>query len=306
MTQSTRVLGIDPGLNTTGYGVLDFARGGPRLVPDRAHRLGPLVTSAGHDSCFREENSVFVSASTTCFPGLSVVDAIDRLNDLEFSAVNIAIHHANPELTPARVAEDLERAVSYCRDTHRLDIAGYSIDINAMGDEHYEQFAACCKLAKATKVVSLTVPSAELGTPFNEEVEHLRRLVQIATLEGTLVSIRTQIGRLSEDADTVVVLCDNVEGLGVTLDPSTFVCGPHAKRGYDKLLGYVYDVELRDTSKDAFQVRVGQGEIEYSRLITQLRRSKYNRALNVRMTPMEGTEHNSEMRKIRLLLESLL
>jgi crossover junction endodeoxyribonuclease RuvC len=27
-----RVLGIDPGLNTTGYGVLDFARGQPRLV----------------------------------------------------------------------------------------------------------------------------------------------------------------------------------------------------------------------------------------------------------------------------------
>ena len=27
-----RVLGIDPGLNTTGYGVLDFANGAPRLV----------------------------------------------------------------------------------------------------------------------------------------------------------------------------------------------------------------------------------------------------------------------------------
>jgi crossover junction endodeoxyribonuclease RuvC len=27
-----RILGIDPGLNTTGYGVLDFARGKPRLI----------------------------------------------------------------------------------------------------------------------------------------------------------------------------------------------------------------------------------------------------------------------------------
>lgn len=249
---------------------------------------------------------MFVSASTTCFANMSLVDAVDRMNDLEYSAVSIAIKHGCDELSPAGVLEDLDRSISYCRDTHRLDIAGYSIDIQATGEQHYDEFAACCKLAKATKVVSLTVPSAELGTPFNEEVEHLRRLVQIATMEGVRVSIRTQIGRLSEDADTVVVLCDNVEGLGVTLDPSTFICGPHAKRGYEKLLNYIYHVELRDTSKDDFQVRVGQGEIEYSKLVTQLRRANYQRALDVCMGEIEGTDHNSEMRKIRLLLESLL
>lgn len=249
---------------------------------------------------------MFVAASTTCFSNMPMVDAIERMNDLEYSAVTIDIHHRSTELSPASVAQDLEKAVSFCRDTHRLDIAGYTLEIDVAGDEHYEQFAACCKLAKATKVVSLSVPSAELGTPFNEEVEHLRRLVQIATMEGTLVSIRTQIGRLAEDADTVVVLCDNVEGLGVTLDPSTFICGPHAKRGYEKLLKYVYHVELRDTSKDKFQVRVGQGEVEYSKLVTQLRRSGYQRALSVCMDEIEGTDHNSEMRKMRLLLESLL
>ena len=249
---------------------------------------------------------MFVSASTTCFDEMPLVDAVDRMNDLEYSAVNIVIAHDSPELTPAMVAADLEKAISYCRDTHRLDIAGYSVNIDAQGEEHYEQFTAICKLAKATKVVSITVPSAELGTPFNEEVEHLRRLVAIASREGVLVSIRTRIGRLSEDPDTVVVLCDNVKGLGVTLDPSTFICGPHAKRGYEKLLPYIYHVELRDTSKDHFQVRVGQGEIEYSKLVTQLRRNNYNRALDVRMDQIDGTDHNSEMRKIRLLLESLL
>ncbi|MEM8678615.1 MAG: TIM barrel protein [Planctomycetota bacterium] len=248
---------------------------------------------------------MFVSASTTCFENYSMVDAIDRMNDLEYSAVNISIG-PDEELTPNMVVENFDKAISYCRDTHRLDIAGYDVYIGVTGEEHYEQFQAICKLAKATKVVSITIPSAELGTPFNEEVEHLRRLVQIASKEGVLVSIRTQIGRLSEDADTVVVLCDNVEGLGVTLDPSTFVCGPHAKRGYDKLLNYVYHVELRDTSKEEFQVRVGQGEIEYSKLITQLRRCNYQRALDVRMDKIDGTDHNSEMRKIRLLLESLL
>lgn len=31
-TQSTRILGIDPGLNITGYGVIEIADSGPRLI----------------------------------------------------------------------------------------------------------------------------------------------------------------------------------------------------------------------------------------------------------------------------------
>lgn len=249
---------------------------------------------------------MFVAASTDCFADLPLVDAVDQLADLEYSAIVVAIHHDSRQLTPSQVAEDVERAVVFCRDTHRLDLAGYSVQIKATADEHYRQFEACCKLAKATKVVSITVPSAELGTPFNEEVEHLRELVRIATVEGVLVSIRTQADRLSEDPGTVGVLCDNVKGLGVTFDPSCFVCGPHAGRSYDSLLKYVYHVELRDTSKDSFQVRVGQGEIEYSKIVTQLRREGYSRSLCVKMDQLEDTDHNSEMRKIRLLLESLM
>ncbi len=249
---------------------------------------------------------MFVAASSECFSDLPLMDAVERMSDLEYSAVNIAIQHDSCQITPMQVAEDIEQAVRLCRDTHRLDLAGYSVNIKATGDEHYRQFEACCKLAKATKVVSITVPSAELGTPFNEEVEHLRELVRIATLEGVLVSILTQNDRLSEDPGTVSVLCDNVKGLGVTLDPSCFICGPSAGRNYESLLKYVYDIRLRDTSKDEFQVRVGQGEIEYSKLVVQLRREGYDRALVVHMQELDDTDHNSEMRKIRLLLESLM
>ena len=209
-------------------------------------------------------------------------------------------------MRPSEVVASPEKALAACRDTHRLDLAAFSVQITTSGAEHYDQFAACCRLAKAAKVVSVTVPSAELGTPFNEEVEHLRELVRVATLEGVIVSILTQVGRLSQDPDTIGVLCDNVKGLGITLDPTTFVCGPYAARGYEHILKYVHHVHLRDSRKDQHQVRVGQGEIEYSKLVTQLRRVKYGRALSVDMLPLPGVDHESEMRKMRLLLESLL
>ena len=249
---------------------------------------------------------MFVAASTECYPELPLVDAIERLGDLEFTSVVIPIHEDGEQIKPTYVVDNIDKSITICRDTHRLDIAGYSCRFKASGEELYRQFEACCRLAKSTKVASITVESSELGTPFNEEVEHLRRLVSIATVQGTKVSIRTQIGRLSQDPDTVKVLCDNAKGLGATLDPSHYICGPHAGRGYDQIFKYVYHVQLRDSTKDSLQVRVGQGELEYSKLINQLRRWNYNRALSVNMTPIEGTDHNSEMRKFRLLLESLL
>ena len=249
---------------------------------------------------------MIVAASTECYGDLPLQDAIGRLIDLEYTNIEIAIHEDGPQLRPSEVAADLDRAIGICTDTRRLDVAAYDVRITAPGEEYYQQFGAICRLAKATKVVTLVVPSGELGTPFNEEVERLRRLVDLAAHEGARVGMLTTIGCLTEDPDTAVVLCDNVKGLGLTLDPSHYICGPHSHRSIDKLMKYVYHVHLRDSAKDQLQVRIGQGEVEYGRLVNQLNTVGYNRALSVHVTEMEGTDHMGEMRKMRLLLESLL
>lgn len=249
---------------------------------------------------------MIVAATTECFEELPLDEALERILELEFSNVEIAIDETRQQIKPSEVLADLDRAVLRCRNTHRMDVVAYSLNIKAEGDEFYRQFTACCKLAKATKVVTLSIPSAELGTPFNEEVEHLRRLVAIARNEGARVAIRSQIGCQSQDPDTVMVLCDNVPGLGLSLDPSHYICGPHAGRSIDKIMKYVYHVYLRDTSKKELQVRVGQGEVDYNRLISQLRKLNYNRALSVNIKPMHDVDHPGELRKLRLLLETLL
>ncbi len=249
---------------------------------------------------------MLVAASTECFRDLPLVDAINRIIDLEYSHIEIAIHESGQQLRPSQLAEDLVGSVSLVRDTHRASIVSYSIEIEATDEVHYEQFAACCRLAKATKVVTLTVPSGELGTPFNKEVEHLQRLVTLAESEGVRIGIKSQVGRLSEDPDTVKVLCDNVPGLGLTLDPSHYICNPLGPRNYDRLIPYVFHVHLRDTTPTELQVRIGQGEIEYGRLVNQLNQVKYDLALGVHLAELPGVDHMVEMRKMRLLLESLL
>ncbi len=251
---------------------------------------------------------MFVAASTDCFPKLPLEAALSRLVDLEFTRVEVAIRENGNQLKPSQVHLDIERAVGICRDTHRLTPVALAVDIQAEGPEYYEQFQSCCKLAKAIKVVMLTVHSAELGTPFNAEVERLRELVRIATLDGVVVGLKTEIGRMTQDPTTAMVLCDHVKGLAITLDPSHFVLGPFAGANYDPLFKFVGHMQLRDTTRSKLQVRVGQGEIEYSRLISQLARFQYSRALSVAIVDEEDPEvdHMGEMRKMRLLLESML
>ena len=249
---------------------------------------------------------MLVAASSRCFPDLPLEAALGRLLDLEFSSAEIMVHESGGHLKPSAVLADLDGAVHACKQTHRLTPIAYSVDIEAPESVYYRQFAACCKLAKMTKVVTLAVRSAELGTPFNAEVERLREMVAIAAADGVRVGLCTEVGRMTQDPATAVVLCNSVKGLGLTLDPSHYVCGPHRGANYDQVFKYVYHVRLRDTSKEALQVRIGQGEIEYGRLVTQLSMFHYTRALCVDILPSPDTDQVAELRKMRLLLESLL
>jgi sugar phosphate isomerase/epimerase len=239
-------------------------------------------------------------------PDLSPPEVLQQLVDLEYTSVELALHETGGWLAPSGILPDVEKAAHVCRDTHRMDISALSIEISAEGEAYYQQFEAISKMAKAIKVVTLIKPAAELGTPFNEEIERLRRLVSIASLDGAVVALKTQVGTMTEDPNTAVVLCDNVKGLRLCLDPSHYIAGPNQGADYDRVLPYVQHVQLRDSTKEKLQVRVGQGEIDYGRLLQQLAKVKYDRALSVHVPPLEGLDHRAEMRKIRLLLESLL
>ena len=109
---------------------------------------------------------MFVAASTTCYPELSYHDVLERLANLEFTAVELAVHEHGGTLKPSEVHADLDRAIDLCRATQRLTPAALSVDVDGEGDEYYEQFASCCRLAKTVKIVPIVVRASELGTPF--------------------------------------------------------------------------------------------------------------------------------------------
>jgi sugar phosphate isomerase/epimerase len=248
---------------------------------------------------------VFVCVSTECLPDMPLAAAMERLAELEFTAVEIDIREGGGHLQPAVVAADPEAAIAACSDLQRLRPVAVSF---AASDtpQAYDHFEACCRLAKSLGVVTMVVESSELGTPFNGEIERLRKLVAIAAGFGGIVAVKTAAERMTQDAETTASLCRHVPGLGVTLDPSQFIYGHKKAASWEPVLTYVAHVYLRDTKPDVAQVRIGQGNVEYGKLVAQLQRVGYTRALCAHMPPLEGVDQVAELRKMRLLLESLL
>jgi sugar phosphate isomerase/epimerase len=185
------------------------------------------------------------------------------------------------------------------------------VEIEAPDEAAYlEQFEAICRLARFSAITTLTIPAAAAGSDLGREAERLSRLVARASEGGLVLTVETRIGTLTELPETAIELCERVDGLGLTLDPSHYVCGPQQGRCYDAVYPFVRHVHLRDTgrSPDKMQVMVGQGEIEYSRIVSQLERYKYDRLLTIEIIdiPELPFHMETEVRKLKYLLESLV
>lgn len=251
---------------------------------------------------------MFVAATTQCYPDLPLDQAIEKLAHLEFSHIEIMVDEDGQHLKPSTIKENFQAAYDTCMSTQRLVVCGLYLNLDDEGAAYFETFKKCCELAKAAKIVTLTVPSGAHGTPFNEEVERYKELVKIAERHGVRVAMRSKVGNLSADPDTVSVICGHVKGLGLSLDPSHYMFGDPETTAYEKLYQYVHNVYLRDSTGDQLQVMVGQGVVDYGRIINQLRQVKYQRALCVDIQPTDDSDidHDGELRKLRLLLESLI
>jgi sugar phosphate isomerase/epimerase len=252
---------------------------------------------------------VYVACSTLCFSRLSLEESLQIAREMQFPKADLAIGESGSHLTPADVAADVARSAQRLKASN-LPLAAFHVGLTTNDSElARKQLRAVCRLARVSTVPLLTVAAAPLGSDFDLETKRLSEWSKVAESEGVILTIETHGETLTADPLGALELCRRVPGLGITLDPSHYLIGPHGERNYDALFPYVRHVRLRDTGKlpEQFQVRVGQGELEYGRIISQLEKCHYDRALTVdiRGTPDNPFPIEPEVRKLKYLLESL-
>ncbi len=247
---------------------------------------------------------MFVAASSRCFAEKSFFDACQALTDLEYNRIEIWMSQEGSHLNPLETAKSPDKFVNLYREQTRLTPIALTLE----EDVEPSTLAELSKMAKLMRIAQLTVPASPLGTPFNTEIDRLKEFVKITGHDGVRLSIKTKTSQLTEDPRTAVELCQSVPGLGLTLDPSYYICGPCRGENYDPVFPYVHHVQLRDTTPDQVQVQTGLGEVDYARLISQLEAQKYNLALSVDLIPEynDKIDRPLEMRKLKMLLDTLL
>jgi sugar phosphate isomerase/epimerase len=232
------------------------------------------------------------------------------IREYQFPKVDLAVHPDGPHLTPAEVVAS-PTAVAAKLKAQTVPVAAISLVTTELdGDMARPELKAVCRLARLLSVPLVTVPAAPAGSDVEAEVTRLTDWAKIASAEGVILTIETHASTLTADPAIALHLCQSVRGLGLTLDPSHYHTGPHGPADYDALYPYVRHVRLRDSGPrpDQFQVQVGQGDVEYGRIVNQLDRCHYDRALtvDVRDVPPPGFPVDSEVRKLKYLLESLV
>ena len=227
---------------------------------------------------------------------------------MHFPKADLAVHADGPHLTPAEVLSDPGRAAQRLKAAN-LPLAAFHVVIGPDADVRAE-LRAVCRLARVLTVPVVTVPAAPLGADLDAETRRLADWVRVAEGEGVILSVETHSATVTADPAGAVELCRRVPGLGLTLDPTHYLMAPHGELSFDHAYPYIRHVRLRDSGRtpEQFQVRVGQGELEYGRVMTQLERVRYKRALTVdiRDVPDNPFPVEPEVRKLKYLLDSLI
>ena len=252
-----------------------------------------------------------IACSTLCFASQPLEVALTRIADLEFSTVELALIEGRAHLNPSEVVRDPTAALRKIRMGPSLTAAAMYVEIAADDPTEYRrQFEAVCKLAKMLTVTCITIPTAPVGSDMGAEVQRLRELCSHATAQGITLCVENHVGRLAQEPAGAIALCEAVPGLGLTLDPSHYINGPHQNRDYSDVFPFVQHVHLRDTGPgpNQMQVQIGQGLIEYSRILAHLERCAFNRTLSVEIIDEPGCtlDIETEVRKLNRLLESLV
>ncbi len=253
---------------------------------------------------------MYVACSTLCYGRETLSEAIRRIRELGFQKVELAVRTHGPHTGPREMLADLGRFANLLRSAN-ICLAAIYLELT---DDDFAQATHILhgigRLARHLAVPIISVPAAPRGSDFAAEVERLQDWSKIATVEGVILAVETHGETITADPMGAVELCQRIPGLGITLDPSHYLVGPHRPESLDILYPMVTHVRLRDTGSEPgqFQVRIGQGIVEYGRIIAQLQRHRYQRVLcvDIRDVPTAAFPVEPEVRKLKYLLESLV
>jgi sugar phosphate isomerase/epimerase len=235
-----------------------------------------------------------IGCSSLLFSTLPLEEACAGIRTLGFGHIDLAVHEGWAHLNPSAVAADPEGSAARAR------LAAGDLQVLSLnaGRQHPE---ATVRLAAELGVPVVTLPSARAGTPLQAEAEALAPLVELGRRLGVGVTVETHTDQLTEEVLVAVRLCEEVPGLGLTLDPSHYVSGPNAGREFGAVYPYVRHVHVRDAGRGGWPANhreFGRGQVPWASVLAGLRSVGYDEGIVIEYIDRECREFDA-IRSVR-------
>lgn len=209
-------------------------------------------------------------------------EALPAIAALGFRWIDLSCLTWAPHVHSGKLAEnfDVEAArVEKVLGETGLKPSNFTFDAaESMPFEKFErEFTGLCRLAERlkTRVINIMGPGAKSDRA--DQVAKHRRLVEIATARGVTLTIETHVGQLTEKPVDALWMCQQVPGLGLTLDPSHYYAGPNQGASFSALYPFVRGTGFRAGGMTWAEIQLpwGQGPIDFAAIIRELQRVGY-------------------------------
>jgi len=245
-----------------------------------------------------------------------------KLIDLGVCLGNTQIHPVQaserPERTASEVIGILERMSLQPDECFVLD---FGEPINnpdeSVRKETRRRFPGLVKFASLVGCRSIMlipgVVDFSLGKQksFDLSVLELRELVKISRDDGVLLNIEPCEPSVAQDPQDAIRLCEEVPGLGLTLDYSHFIDPGYHQSVVEPLHRFAQHFHARQATRGKRVETVEKGTIDFSRIISLLRHLNYQGTLAVEYVDCDtttqcGVNVLEETPKMKAELEKLM
>jgi len=227
-------------------------------------------------------------------PQRSLEQGLETVQRLGFSNVDIGVGGGNSHFdaiavaqSPQAFADEVRRAADKFELTiNECFLLNFGPPINTPDlKARNETLALFRNLARGAKqagfksILLIAGPThTELGQAASQELaaEALIPLVEVCSENNLQLNLEADFESCVSTPEATAALCQQVPGLGLTLDYSHFICQGIEPERIEVLHPYTRHIHIRQAAPGQIVAEVDQGTIDFAQVTSQLARSGYN------------------------------
>ena len=234
-------------------------------------------------------------------------EALQVLKNFGFDIVDVGVCPGNTQIHPVEAASEPGRVASIVKETlHEMNqrpeecfVLDFGEAINHPENSVRERtrslfpglarFASLAGFRSVMLIPGIVHPSMGKDRSFDLSVKVLRELVEMSNDAGVQLNIEPCEPSVADDPQDAVRLCEEVPGLGLTLDYSHFIDPGFDQSSVEPLHRFARHFHARQAAPGKRVEAVNKGTIDFKRIISLLKQQKYNGVVAVEYVDCETT-----------------